>query len=73
MKQYTMKKEIFDRIQTDLPLRSKIANSKGLQGNSIRVNAINKSVTLTEYNTVQIIKEHLNLKDSDIFSIKEVK
>lgn len=73
MKNYVMKPWIFDEIKNNLRLRSKIANSKGLQGNSIRMNAINKSSTLTEYNTVQIIKEHLNLKDSDIFSIKTVK
>ena len=71
MKKYIMKDSVFQTIRENPKLKSEIADSQKLQLNSVRMTAINKSTKLTEYNTVQIIKKHTGLKDSEIFDYKE--
>lgn len=81
MKNYVIKDDVLLKVQKDLPLRNKIAAArKGIQGMTVRVACINyrnsggvNATWLTEPKYIAIIKEHLNLKDSDIFSIKTVK
>ncbi len=72
-KKLVMKDEVFELIQKDLSLRQKIAVSEQVQDNSIRVLCINKSKRLSEYNILNIIKEHTGLKDKDIFTTEKTK
>ncbi len=72
-KKLVMKDEVFELIQKDLSLRQKIAISEQVQDNSIRVLCINKSKRLSEYNILNIIKEHTGLKDKDIFITEIIK
>ncbi len=72
-KKLVMKDEVFELIQKDLSLRQKIAVSEQVQDNSIRVLCINKSKRLSEYNILNIIKEHTGLKDKDIFETEKQK
>jgi len=66
-KRQRMTEKVFDLIRTDRVLRQTIAISEGVQDNSVRVLAINKSSKLTEFNILNIIREHTGLKDKDIF------
>lgn len=70
MKRYIMRNSVFQTIKKDIELRKKIAESQGVQLNSVRANARDGSEELTKYNTLQIIKKHTGLKDSEIFEYK---
>lgn len=62
-----MKQFIFDLIKTDLELRKKLSGIYGVSDNSIRLLGVRNSPKLTEYNYLNIIKQHTGLKDKDIF------
>lgn len=62
-----MKQFLFDLIKTDLDLRKKLSGIYGVSDNSIRLLGVRNSPKLTEYNYLNIIKQHTGLKDKDIF------
>lgn len=68
MKQYTMKKEIFDRIECDVILRRKIADFKGITENSVMLSAKhNQSNYFYDVRIASIISEHLNIPFFGLF------
>jgi hypothetical protein len=62
-----MKQRVFNLIKTDLELRKKISDVHNVSDNSIKLLAVRKSPKLTEYNILNVIKEHTKLTDEQIF------
>ncbi len=62
-----MRQKIFDIIQTNLELRKKISDVHNVADSSVKTLAIRKSPKLTEYNILNVIREHTKLTDEEIF------
>ncbi len=62
-----MRQRVLDMIETNLELRKKISDVHHVSDNSIKLLAIRKSPKLTEYNILNVIREHTKLTDEEIF------
>lgn len=62
-----LKSEIYQIIRNDIPLRDKISSQLGITANSVYQYAVRKSRTLQKPFVLEIIKEHLNFDESELF------